>query len=158
MFPFHRAGLAGTFQLLAEGCVCQSPAPAVPYPVAHTTQATTWNSALANRELSLLCNHLFPSCIFSLNQCVFMEILGVSLDQQLLYCLLGSPLCGLRFLCLFLSLGFHFWNGVSTRRYAMGTRVKQCLIEQDRMFLLSVSSPYLTSGLSLHFGSRFHGL
>lgn len=46
-----------------------------------------------------------------------MKILGVSLDQQLLYCLLGPPLCGLRFLCLFLSLGFHFWNGVSTRRW-----------------------------------------
>lgn len=58
------------------------------------------------------------------------EILGVSLDQQFLCYLLGSPLCGLRFLCLFLSLGFHFWNCPPTLCCAMGTHVKQCLAEQ----------------------------
>lgn len=53
---------------------------------------------------------------------------------------------------------FSFLEWPSPPCYAMGTHIKQCLIEQYRMLLISVSSPYLISGLSLHFGSRVPGL
>lgn len=89
----------------------------------------------------------------------FHEILGVSLDQQILYCLLGSPLCDLSFLCFWVRV---LISGMVLPPAAVPAvsrgHVKQYLIEQYRMLLVSVSSAYLISGLSLHFGSRFHGL
>lgn len=72
----------------------------------------------------------------------FRENMGVSLDQQSLFGLQGSPLYGLRFLSE--SLGFRFWNGwPSPTCCAMGTQMKQCLREQLRKFLYR--SVHLTS-------------
>lgn len=82
---FHRTGLGLSDSLPRNLCVQAQPR-LPPYPVARTTQAAIWSTALAHRELSLLCNDLFPSWIFSLTQC-FREIWGISLDQQFLHCL-----------------------------------------------------------------------
>lgn len=55
---FHRPGLGLSNSLLRNLCVQVQPRLSL-YPVTHTTQADLWSSALANRVLSLLCNHLF---------------------------------------------------------------------------------------------------
>lgn len=68
--------------------MCPSPAKTVP--IAYTSQAAIWSGAWADGVQPLLCKFI-PELRFLTKSVCFHGNIGVSLGQQCLCCLQGSP-------------------------------------------------------------------